>query len=425
MTRRIQLFDSKIWTLLKYKSKIWFLLKYDSKTWTFLKYDSRNWTLFGHDSNKELSTFFWIRSEELNLFSIWLRGLNFLSIWLIEFNIWLKMWLWELNLFFWYDPKDCFSLVTQRNEHFLWIRLKRIEPFHKKKKSKNWTFLTGLKELNLLFLHDWKNWTFFSVWLKELNFLTWRKELNLFFQHSAKNWALWLNLTQRIEPDFQKFDSKNWTFFTKKSGLLSKKNDSKNCTFLKIFWTPRIKNFCVTREMELFFFQFESKTCAFFSTNSLKNGPTPFKTWHLKKKIQIWTFVHMTHRIEPFFLKNMTHRDWTILFNTSQRKWLILEFDLKNILLWLWELNLFSIWLKDWTYSSVWLKELSPSCQYYSKNWTLFLKMSQWIEPFLDDSKELNLDFSNMTERLEPSFKDMTFKELNLFEKCDSLRLTF
>ena len=272
MTRRLQLFDSKIWTLLKYESKIWTLLKYESKIWTLFKYKSRNWTLYWNMTQgiehfieiwlKELNTFwtrlkqrveyfFWIRGEELNLFSIWLRGLNFFF-----FNMTYRIEHMIQNVtlriepfFFWYDPKDCFSLVTQRNEHFLWIRLKELNTLNtiqknwtfsqkKKKKSKNWNFLTGLKELNL----------FFS---------TYRKELSPLVKLDSKEWT-----------GFSKIWLKELNFLHKKNGLLSKKNDSKNWTFLKIFWLQELKTSCDSgdgtfsiwiKDLCLFFQQIHSK----------------------------------------------------------------------------------------------------------------------------------------------------------------------
>ena len=157
-----------------------------------------------------------------------------------------------------------FSKMTQRIEpSFAWLKdlsllfffffLKkwpsRIEP----------SFSTWLKELNLLFQHDWKNWTFFlhwlkelilfkkydlqelkllknmtqrieplflwlkdvnilSVWLKELNFFFSKKkiqlkELNLFWIWRKEFNPFFLTMTQRIQPSFLEYDAKNWTSF--------------------------------------------------------------------------------------------------------------------------------------------------------------------------------------------------------------------
>ena len=140
MTQRIELFfccDSKNWTS--------FL--YDSKNWTCffnmtqrIEYDSKDWTFFCFNMTQRIVSFF--RWLELNAF--------FFSMWLQELK---KI----LN-------------VTQRVELFFW------------RDSKNWTSFFFLKKNETLrnetFSIWLKDWTFFLIWLKELN------------------------MTQRIEPLF-------------------------------------------------------------------------------------------------------------------------------------------------------------------------------------------------------------------------------
>ena len=225
-------------------------------------------------------------------------------------------------------------------------------------KSKNWSFFTNmthsknssllnlfiwLKELNTCFWNMTQWIELFSIWLKELNpFLSlkriepssfsWRKELNPFFGDSIEHFSV---LIHRIEHSFwtrltelnsffgmwlKEFNrifkscSKNWTPFTWRQRIEpSLQNDSKNWTFLKIIWLQD-KKFFMTREMEPFSIWIKELRLFFFSTISHKND---------------WPFLNMTLRIEPFFniltelnpFKNMIHRDWTLLFNMTQRKW--------------------------------------------------------------------------------------------------------
>ena len=75
--------------------------------------------------------------------------------------------------------------------------------------------------------------------------------------------------------------------------------------------TPRTELFLL--EEFNFFFKFESKNWIFqkFHFKLL----TLFWIWLTELNFFFW---NMTHRIEPF-LKILTHRDWTLLFNMSQR----------------------------------------------------------------------------------------------------------
>ena len=128
-----------------------------------------------------------------------------------------------------YDSKNWTSShfldLTQRIEFFLWL-----QAFWRKNESKNWTFFSvGLKELNFfsmffLIRHTELNHVF-SEYDTELNhfFLNtthriepffswvWFKELNIFFLNVTQRIDFFSNMTQRIE--FFLYDSKNWTFF--------------------------------------------------------------------------------------------------------------------------------------------------------------------------------------------------------------------
>ena len=119
-----------------------------------------------------------------------------------------------IELFFEYDSKNwtLFKNTTQRIELF----------FFRKKKTQNWIFWEKwLKELNLFFnttqridpfllVYDANNWTLFQYDSK--NWI-WLKGLNLFFCFNLTERIVFFHMTQRIEP-FLKNDLKNWTFFS-------------------------------------------------------------------------------------------------------------------------------------------------------------------------------------------------------------------
>ena len=148
---------------------------------------------------------------------------------------------------------------------------------------------------------------------------------------------------QRIELFSFRCDPKNWTFF---------QFDSKNCLLLRN----------ITRWIEsFFFFQYYSKTWAFFSHNMT------FKNWT--------------------FLKNMTQR--IELFKCDLEPRIILQFDSNN-----------------W----IWLKALNPPFQYDSKNWTFFSQMTRRLE----------LSFTNMSDRIKLFFLKKRWLEELIFWKYQS-----
>ena len=231
----------------------------------------------------------------------------------------------------------------------------RIEPFFPTWRVKNWTLLFNMtqriepfqktclikflskifKELNLLLSMTQRIELFLNMTPKIDFFWTWFTEMNLFsallegwniWQYDSKNWTFF-DLTQRIEPSVL-HDSKNWTFFT--------------------------------RGIYFFFFKFGSKN--WFFQNFTSNYWPFFWIWLTELNL----FSNMTHRIEPF-LKILTHRDWTLLFNMSQR----------------------------------------TVVSQNSKNWTFFSQISRRIELFQKKKKkgltELN-HFSRWLTELNPAF---------------------
>ena len=139
---------------------------------------------------------------------------------------------------------------------------------------------------------------------------------------------------------------------------------------LLFFWIWR-------KELNSFLFECDSKNWTFFFE------------WDQK----IWTFSE----------KNLTHRNWDLLFNMTHRNW---EPFLK---LWLKELNLF-------LFKKIWPKEWNSFSKNDSKNWIFFWNMTHTIEPLV-----MNL-FFNMTQRIELfCFLDLIFtvwlREFNFWKK--------
>ena len=220
-----------------------------------------------------------------------------------------------------------------------------------------------------LFLHDSKN-VFFLTWLKELNLL-----LNI---RPSRIEPLFFSMTQRIEPffwiwftelnPFVKFDSKNWTFF--------EKNRLKELNFLKWF-----------KELNPFF------------SIWLKELNFPF---YMSQRFEP---CYMTQRLDPFY------KVWPSRIEPFEK------YDSKK-----------------WTSFFVRLTELN-FFEYVSTNWTLFLNviqivelfsnMTQSIEPFFFWMwlKELNLNFSDMTQRIE-TFLNLT-QRIEFFLWYDSKNWTF
>ena len=221
-----------------------FLIKYDSKNWILLKIllkelnpfqhmtrriehfsteDSKNWTffsieLFQYDRKRlnffnmfwRVEPFFWYdlknglfgkMSQIFEPFLNMTQRIEFLSY---DSNNWALFWklahrieFFEviLSIEFFFSKKRTLKELKELNPS--WKSLKGLNFFCWKYESKNWTFLSiWLKELlqpfffmiQILgpFSHDSKNWTFFFTWIKYLNFFEnfWFKEMDPFFQDS-------------------------------------------------------------------------------------------------------------------------------------------------------------------------------------------------------------------------------------------------
>ena len=317
MTQRIELFSwLKELNFFQNDSKI--LLKTTQRIKPFFEYDPKNRTSFYR--KYVLRIVFQYDSHNWTYFSALLK----------EWNIW--VWLKELN-FLWYDShnwtlKNSKNWFSQRQElNFFWKTW--LKEFFR------YDFFRKNQRIEPLFSHITQRIELFSRrWLKELNpsYKTQRLEIFFYmtqrlqpFEHDSMNWASSLHDSKNW-TFFWEFDSMDWTLCSKGLKELDTKRlfDSNNQTFLFLTWG-----------IGPFFFSCWLKELNFFSKISLKNY-WPFLTWLtelnsvLEHDSPNWTF---------FFLKNMTHRNWTLLFNMSQRKWLH-----------------FWSWLKEYFFLNIWLK---------------------------------------------------------------------
>ena len=475
MTQRIELFFEETYMTLRIELfsqnlridpflQIWFTPRIQA-FWTF-SYDSKNCTVS------------WIWLQELDLFQNDSKNWTFSSKWLKNF----VLWIWLRIDFFDYDSQKGIVLFT--------LTL-TIEPFSKYD-PKDWTFLIdwliwskGLfflwwvtesntflntKELNLLLFLRRKELNHFFFW--RLNWTLFRsKELNILFEYDSQNWTLFWNVTQRIEPDFQKIDSKNWSLFTrrlKELNPLHKMTQRIEPFFLKV-WPSTIEPFekydskdwtllfNMTQRIEPSFHKwledlnFLLQICLiesnFFLKKKKKRWLQELIFWKYQSKYR--NFILMTQRIELFFLKNMTHGTepffhvthgiepffptWLIViesffFDMTQRIEPFLEYDSKSwkffMNFWLKELNLFWIWLENLNFSWMWLTELNflTRIEFFSvwqrfcwirlKESNLFLKICSKNFFFSVWFSELNLFFS-ITYRMEHLRERL--KELNFY----------
>ena len=308
------------------------------KNWTFWKFDSKDWTFesvtqstepfFFNMSQrieptfpiwlKELIFFFWIWLKELIFFLILTQRIQFLNSFT---NMAYSKSSTHLNLFIWLNELDLFYM-TQRIEPY-WIITQRIEPF----------FFSWLKELNLFFECDAKNWTFFFeetqwieyfLWSKELYFLCWMwsKELNLF----CWMWPKELNhcwITWRSDLFYKM--TENWTLF--EPFHMTRRNEH----FLK--WLKELNlfecdsknwNFSIWHALNISFLEYDAQNWTSLFSNMTHRIEHLFsRIWRTELNISFLeydsqNFLQMTHRTEHLFLQ-MTHRTEHLFLQMTQR----------------------------------------------------------------------------------------------------------
>ena len=375
----------------QYDSKTWHLLKnMIFKNWTFWKYESKDWTFESVTQSTEPSFSIWVNesnplfqyeSKNWTLFLIWLKELNFFEYWLKELNFFecdAKTWTFFLDM-------------TQRLILFLLNFDKKIKELNLlfKSDSKNWIWLKGLNFFfsvtqRIQFLNSFTNMAY-SKSSTHLNLFIWLNELDLFYM-TQRIEPYWI-ITQRIESSFSWLkelnflkrlnelnifcDPKNWTFFVE--------CDPKNWTFCWMW--PKELNHCW-------------KTWRIDPFHQHDWELNPFWTFSYDSKK--WTFFEMTQRIKPFWM-------WLKELNFFYKKW-VQEW-------------IFRMWLKELKFSNMTLTEFNISfLEYDAQNWTfLFSNMTHRIEHFFSRiwRTELNISFleydaqnwtslfSNMTHRIE------------------------
>ena len=271
------------------------------------------------ENDSKNQTFFWIWPKESNFFLLKICSKNCFSVWFTE-----------LNFFQHYLKNGTFEYDSKSWTFFDMTPI--IEPWKIQRtdfpNSKNWTFekhdsnfsdmsfFEKIQRIEPFFSNITQSIESFSRrWLKELNpsykthrlenFFTWLKDFNLL--NMTQGIEPLLYMTQRIEPF--------WGIWL--NGLNPLHERTQRIGHQKIIWLQQPNLFVYDLGNWAFFFSCWLKELNFFSKLSLKNY-WPFWTWLtelnsvLEHDSPNWTF----------FLKNMTHRNWTLLFNMSQRKWL-------------------------------------------------------------------------------------------------------
>ena len=339
----------------------------------------KNRTLLGYHSN---DWFFF-------LLKIWLKELNFLFC-----SIWLK----ELFLFFRFKYLDLFHMTQRIEPSFL--RDSNTWTFLKKNWIKEMDFFSGLKVFSskkkLTELNFFVNWTVYFLSMTQriepLNFL-----------YDAKIWTLFQHITQRI--DFFEKESKNWTFWWIWLKELNSfwKCDSKNWTLFGSM-PQRIELFLEVCTKKFNFFSNTTQRIEFFQI-WLKDLNLSF--WHDSK---FWTFFFWCTRLKElnllmnmtrFFRKKLTQRIETLsmTLETTQSTdfWFFQKYDSQNC-------NFFfsKLWLKELNFWSV-TQRIEPFETITHRTELFFVTQRIELFFFCVLLKELNL-FLNITQRIEPFF---------------------
>ena len=251
--------------------------------------------------------------------------------WLIEIEPFFSTWLWLILdsknwTFFWVWVKEL--NFFQNDSKILLKTTQRIKPFFEYD-PKNRTSFYRKYVLRIVFQYDSHNWTYFSALLKEWNIWVWLKELNF----------LW-------------YDSHNWT-------LENSKNWFSQLQELKTFFSE------MTQRIEPFLQ--DSKTWDFFFTW--------LKDFNLLNMTQwIEPLLYMTQRIEPFlgiWLNGLNPlHERTQRIGHQKIIWLqqpnLFVYDLVN-----WAF-FFLVDSKNWTFSQKYHSKIIDLFWHDSQNWTPF-----------------------------------------------------
>ena len=282
------------------------------------------------------------------------------------------------------------------------------------------------QKIDIFFEYDSKNWTFFSIWHKEIELFCWMrlKELNLFSMwfkeffltkmtlsilpflkydsrielflknYDSQNWTLPINMTHRMEPffsiwlkelnpfrnitqrtePFSTYDSKNWTFFSIELFQYYSKDKNFSICFEELnpflIW-PKELTFWKNESNIWTLFEHDSKNW-FFSYDS--NNWALF--WKLAHRIE---FFEVILSIEFFFFKKKTQRIERIepfLEITQRIELFFVENMTQRIELF------FSIWLKELLQPFFFMIQILGPFSHDSKNWTFLFTWLKYLNFF-------------------------------------------
>ena len=213
--------------------------------------------------------------------------------------------------------------------------IQRIEPFPQND-SKFLFFGFDSELIFWLWLLEWYCFVYYDSNKPFFSNTTQRIELFLLIDMTQR--IVFPHMSHRIEHFFEHERIEPSSFFMTQRIEL----------FLKIIWLQDLKTF-VNREMELF--EFGSRNFGLF------NNITQKWLTLLGHDSQSWTFFQ--HDSQNWtFLKNMIHRDWTLLYNMT-RKWVH-----------------FLVWLQEYFYFTKCMTQLKLIVfgKYDSKNWNFWKK---------------------------------------------------
>ena len=139
------------------------------------------------DSTEQTDSF-WVREARFDL--LWWPYPNVsLSLFLRDSNTWtffVIFWFQEMNLFFGRKVFSSFK-KTQRIDFFCELNL--LISWVRRKELKLFFFFSKYHSKNFFLENSQRHWTFWWIWLKELN---------SFWKCDSKNWTLFEKMTQRI-----------------------------------------------------------------------------------------------------------------------------------------------------------------------------------------------------------------------------------
>ena len=190
----------------------------------FSKYDSKNRTFFSKWLKELNFSFSKCDSKNWTSFWIWFKELNFCQIYTTQsqrieplfFNTTQRiehLFFHVTHVFIWF--KELIFFFEKILKELIFLMNQRMVP---DAETWNLCFWNLIQRIGLFFFDDSQTWSFFfqklwrkdfflKKWLKELDLFVWLKESDPFF-----NVTFFFKKIKKLNS-FQKNDSKNWTFF--------------------------------------------------------------------------------------------------------------------------------------------------------------------------------------------------------------------